>query len=268
MSLYIIKSALTPFVLDVEGGGRDGAKVIPWDKHGGDNQVWYDDPSTGTIRTKAGNFCLDIENNQLVVKNYQAGDPNQQWVRQGPHIRNRVDNNKVLDIAENKKEKGARIGSWAFNGGPNQSWEFETVGGQAPVTGASTGAARRFQIVSELAGKVLDVEAAKTTAGAKILMWDKKTPATPNQLWYLDQQGFIRSALNDMVFSNGGNAQVLKTEPASGNPRSQWTLEGRKIASRAGEALDITRANKDNGAEVISYSYKDQANQHWRFEYV
>jgi len=36
---------------------------------------------------------------QLVVKPFQQGDPNQQWFRQGQQIRNRLDNNKVLDVA-------------------------------------------------------------------------------------------------------------------------------------------------------------------------
>jgi GH24 family phage-related lysozyme (muramidase) len=35
--------------------------VIPWNKHLGDNQLWYDDPINGTIRTKLNSFCLDIE---------------------------------------------------------------------------------------------------------------------------------------------------------------------------------------------------------------
>ena len=58
---YIIRSTMTGYVLDIEGGGRIGARVIPWDRHGRDNQVWYDDPTTGTIRSKAGGLCLDIE---------------------------------------------------------------------------------------------------------------------------------------------------------------------------------------------------------------
>jgi hypothetical protein len=53
-------------VLDVERGvANPGTRVIPWNKHGKDNQLWYDDPSTGTIRTKINGFCLDIEGMQL-----------------------------------------------------------------------------------------------------------------------------------------------------------------------------------------------------------
>jgi len=34
----------------------------------------------------------------LVARPIQPRDPNQAWVREGQHIRSRVDNNKVLDI--------------------------------------------------------------------------------------------------------------------------------------------------------------------------
>jgi len=62
LQYYIIKSKLTGLVLDVEGGGRNiGARVITWDRSGADNQIWYDDPATGTIRSKASQYCLDIE---------------------------------------------------------------------------------------------------------------------------------------------------------------------------------------------------------------
>ena len=49
-------------VLDVSGGSSNpGTNVIMWSqKHDkNDNQLWYDDPSTGTIRSKMNDFCLD-----------------------------------------------------------------------------------------------------------------------------------------------------------------------------------------------------------------
>jgi len=336
MSFYIIKSKLTGYALDVEGGGRIGARVIPWDRHGKDNQLWYDDMATGTIRTKAGNFCMDIENDQLCVREFQPGDPNQQWVRQDQHIRNRLDQNRVLDIMNNSRDKGAKIAAWAFNGGQNQCWEFENVGGQPPMGGggyyppaqggypstqggypptqggfppaqaypssqggypsgqggypSSQGQGypqsgypsapgypqggypsqqrREFYIVSGMNGKVVDIEGENSSPGARVLMWGKYHTPKKNQLWYADQQGFIRSALNDMVFSSHGSGHGLKMQPPSGDPRSQWVVEGRKIGNRAGEALDISRKNNDNGAELIPYSYHDSSNQHWRLEYV
>ena len=60
---YYIRSRLNGLVLDVEGQNRNpGARVIMWkQKQAGncDNQLWYDDPTTATIRSKLNDFCLD-----------------------------------------------------------------------------------------------------------------------------------------------------------------------------------------------------------------
>ena len=64
---YVIVSRLHGLVLDVQGGNRNpGAQVVPWNKSGGDNQLWYDDHASGTIRSKLNGFCLDIEGNTWI----------------------------------------------------------------------------------------------------------------------------------------------------------------------------------------------------------
>jgi len=286
MSFYIIKSKLSGLVLDIEGGGKHGAKVIPYDRHGKDNQVWYDDPSRGVIASKAGNFVLAVEHNQLCVEDYHQGKASQQWQRDGAFIRNRVDRNKVLDVFDHSKEKGAKIGEFQFNGGPNQSWEFENVAGQPPVSGgaplaqASTGypaypgypqagggARREFFITSKMHGKVLDIEKGHKDPNTKIVVWDKHVPASKNQLWYVDGQGFIRSALNDLQFTSAKSGETLKMQQTS-DARSQWSFQGDKIVNKAGECLDIRGGDKDKGAELCGYEYKDQKNQHWTQEFV
>lgn len=57
-------------------------------------------------------------------------------------------------------------------------------------------------------------------------------------------------------------------EPAGGNNRTHWKLDGKKLVNGPGEALDIRGEEKKDGAEVISYSYGNKSNQHWRFEYI
>jgi len=62
MALYKIVSRLNGFALDVQGANtQPGSKVITYNSHGKDNQLWYDDQMTGTIRSKINGFCLDIE---------------------------------------------------------------------------------------------------------------------------------------------------------------------------------------------------------------
>jgi len=42
---------------------------------------------------------------------------------------------KYFYDSDNSRDKGAKIGAWQFNGGANQSWEFEHVQGQPPIGG-------------------------------------------------------------------------------------------------------------------------------------
>lgn len=269
MAYYIIKSKLSGLVLDIEAQGGSGSKVVPWDRHGGDNQIFFDDPATGTIRSKWNNCALTVENDQLYVKDVQPGNKAQQWVRQGDVIKNRNDN-RVLDVFAENTEKGAQIGAYESNGGVNQKWEFEMVGGQAPggQSASHQGVKKEFYIVSEMHGKVLDIAEEKTDPGAKVIMWDKHSPAAPNQLWYLDNQGLIRSSLSDLTISNGGKGQKIVTAKPSNDPRGQWQFQGKKIASKAGECLDISEENDSNGAELVSWEANGNVNQSWRQEFV
>ena len=64
MAHYMIVSRMTGLVLDVERGHKEvhpGTRVMTWKRKEKDNQWWYDDLETGTIRTKVNGFCLDIE---------------------------------------------------------------------------------------------------------------------------------------------------------------------------------------------------------------
>jgi len=267
---YSIKSVLSGLTLDIEAQGGAGSKVIPWDFHGGDNQIWYDDPSTGTIRSKWNNCALTVKTDQLTVEDVQPGNVAQQWMRQGNVIRNRT-NNKVLDVLGESKEKGAKIGAYDNNGGKNQQWTFEMTGGPAPNVGASAyyqGNKREFFIVSEMNGKCLDICEEKVEAGGKIITWDRHNPKKNNQLWYLDGKGLLRSSFNDLTISNQAKGKQLVTAVVSDDPRSQWQFQGNHIANRQGEVLDISGEKNSNGAEVISYDAGNGANQKWRQEYV
>jgi len=113
----------------------------------------------------------------------------------------------------------------------------------------------------------VDVRGANTAAGTQVLMYHKHSPPADNQLWTQDGSGHIKSALNGFSFTNGGKGQELKMQNAN-DARGQWRIEGNKIVNGAGEVLDIRGEKKDDGAELVSYDYKKQANQHWKLEYV
>jgi hypothetical protein len=269
---YLIKSRLSGLVLDIEKSNTTpGAKVIPWKKHGQNNQLWYDDPVTGTIRSKLNHFCLDVEAEQLVAKTYQAGDVHQQWERHEHQVRNKAKPKTVLDIFGKSKKPGSQIGSYEFNGGENQLWDFEFVGGITGISQSNVGPRRDFYIVSELHQKVVDLQAGSDQPDTKIIVWTKDTSTTAkrNQLWYIDGKGFIRSALNNFVFQNAELGDKLKTKPFSDDPRGHWAIiEGKRIVNGLGECLDIKGDKTDDGASLISYTYKGSPNQHWLIQYI
>jgi hypothetical protein len=274
MAHYMILSRMHGLALDVAYHKTDpGTPVQMWKRKGKDNQLWYDDPATGTIRTKLNGFCLDIEGDGLLrIMPYQPGDPNQLWERDVQHgyIRNRVNRNRVLDILNQDKERGAKVTAWEAHGGPNQLWNFEGPGAvpaaQPAVQPVVT--RRNFFIVSEMHSKVLDVKGASTSPGTKAIMYTRNSPPSKNQLWYTDPQGFVRSALNDFALdAQPGHNIVL--QPFNGGPTQQWIVEGNHIKNKSnGEVLDIVRENKDNGAELCSYRSNNQKNQQWRIEHV
>jgi len=161
-------------------------------------------------------------------------------------------------------------GQEGYGGGyPQGQQGFGGQQGYGGQQGFGGGQRREFFIVSEMSGKVVDIERGNTAEGTKICIWDKHPDRQRNQIWYTDPQGFIHSALNDMVFSNGGHDQELKMRRAGSNdPRALWRLNGNKITNSVGEVLDAKGAKDHNGTELISYRDENHKNQMWRFEYL
>ena len=76
---FFIKSQMNGLVMDVEGGGvHPGTKVVMWhQKHSdNDNQIFYEDPMTGTIRNKKSQLCLDLQGWSIYMTE-RKGETNQ-----------------------------------------------------------------------------------------------------------------------------------------------------------------------------------------------
>ena len=59
---FYIKSKMNGLVLDVKGSDKSpGTEVIMWEK-GADkeNQIWWQDDSTRTIKSKLTGYCMDL----------------------------------------------------------------------------------------------------------------------------------------------------------------------------------------------------------------
>jgi len=301
-SYYIVKSQLSGLAMTVQGSRRNPAGVVVSKQLTGnnDNQLWYDDPMTGTVRSKFNGYCLDVEGENAVLKLHQSGSSTQLWERCGSLMRRTTSQNIVLGIYGGSVNNGARVTVGMLTGSQHQMFDFITTE-MAPVESGATACSAeplpvkvslqqavvlgqhgkkglgkpdpslkqdQFYIISEMNCKVLDIEGENPVTGTKVIMWPKKSPPAANQLWYFDEQRFIRSVLNDFVLEASVGGAVVKMMPYSGSPLQQWTLEGNRILNKARECLDIRGGSSKNGAELVSYQYKGSANQHWRIEYI
>ena len=72
--------------------------------------------------------------------------------------------------------------------------------------------AQYFQIVSEMHGKVLDVNGSNKAAGTPVVVWNKPSgdQKVDNQLWYEDQTGVIRSKLNNFALDASGELSFYR----------------------------------------------------------
>jgi len=129
---------------------------------------------------------------------------------------------------------------------------------------------RPFLLVSEMNGKVLDIMGCNAGPGATLCAFYRKMEYSPNQLWYIDQTGCIRSMLNDYSIECRAQGDSAHMQPWRGDPRQQWVVQGNRVVNRMypHECLDIARMEQRDGAQVIAWMYKGSVNQHWRMEYV
>jgi len=63
--------------------------------------------------------------NRLVVSPYHQGAEHQQWVYNKSKNTIEGRGNKVLDIADSKKNTGAEVCAWDHSGADNQKWSIE-----------------------------------------------------------------------------------------------------------------------------------------------
>jgi len=126
----------------------------------------------------------------------------------------------------------------------------------------------KFYIISEMTCKVLDIFDENPIPGVKVMMWPKKSNLAFNQLWYFDEQGVIRSALNDFAMEPEASGGMIKMVPYTGTAIQQWRMDENRIVNKVNNCLDICDGSNKDGAELISFKYKGQPNQHWRLQYV
>jgi len=142
---------------------------------------------------------------------------------------------------------------------------------KAPVAAAVD--KRPFFLVSENNEKcVLDVFKDNPKPGATVGIYKKKTPAAPNQLWYIGADGLLRSKLNDLVIAAKGNNKDVHTAELTGDVRQQWIVDGNKIVNKmfTNECLTVKKGlvRVKDDAEVTASNYEGKPTQHWKQVYA
>merc|ERR1711868_164341 len=123
---FTIENLASGRVLDLCGGGAEGAELIIYDRNGGDNQLWQFDEE-GRIISKTG-FCLDIEGcndencAKVIAWSPHDGD-NQKWEVVGTRIESRM-NGKVLDILYEGTDNETPVIVHDHHGKENQRWNI------------------------------------------------------------------------------------------------------------------------------------------------
>lgn len=118
--------------LDLPGGEtRDGTAVIQYDCHGGTNQQWQIIAVRGSgvhIVSRLSGKCLGLARvGAGIIQSPCDGAEDQLWARDGGAFRNSA-NGLCLDVPGASLANGAKLITWACNGGVNQTWRYEAPG--------------------------------------------------------------------------------------------------------------------------------------------
>jgi len=128
---------------------------------------------------------------------------------------------------------------------------------------------RKFYVISEIGGRVLDVRGSNLKPKAEVNIYDRKPSDELNQLFYQDDDGIIRSCLNRYTFDTSSG--VLRLQPPNPNdPHRLWIIQENKIVNRAdpSQCLEVPKAKNQNGRRVEPAAYHGQPHQHWYIDYI
>ncbi|HEX5746850.1 MAG TPA: RICIN domain-containing protein [Archangium sp.] len=256
--------------LDVANAStQNGAHLIQYRYHGGENQLFRPDPLPGgyfRFVCQHSGKVLDVEGASLansaplIQYDWHGGD-NQQFriepLKDGNVRIIAKHSGKVLDVAYGSTSDSALVIQYDWHGSSNQRWLMT-----API-------------VAKHSGKVLDVEGASSSSGAHIVQFayhgraDELFRPEPlgdgcyrfvSQLSgkVLDVEGasMANSAPLIQYDWHGGNNQRFRIEPlGDGNVRI--------VARHSGKVLDVAYGSSNDSAPVIQYDWHGGNNQRW-----
>ena len=122
-------------------------------------------------------------------------------------------------------------------------------------------------LVSEAAGKCLDVPGASTANGTQVKTWSCN--GGTNQRWTLTPAGELRLYGNKCLEAHQqgtADGTMATIFDCNGGANQKWRVDsaGTIIGQQSGKCVDVSGAGTADGTAVILWTCSGAGNQHWR----
>lgn len=138
-----------------------------------------------------------------------------------------ADTGKVLVMADDSDEAGAKAVLAKDDGSKGQQWKFEKDGDH-------------YKIVNRKSGKVLDVESDSKDEGGAIIQWDEKTEDNDNQRWSWEGKGKdrrLKSKSSNLVLDVGDGGSIVQRKADERSKTQLWRVVDVKSDDRADKSV-------------------------------
>jgi hypothetical protein len=125
-----------------------------------------------------------------------------------------ADTGKVLAVAENSDDAGARAVVAKDDGSEGQQWRLEKDG-------------EHYKVVNRKSGKVLDVFEESPDEGAAIIQWDDKAEGNDNQRWSWEGSGKdrrLKSKSSGLVLDVDDEGKVIQKKADEKAKKQLWRV--------------------------------------------
>ncbi len=125
-----------------------------------------------------------------------------------------VNTGKVLAVADDSDEAGAKAVLAKDTGAKGQQWKLEKDGDY-------------YKVVNRKSGKVLDVEGESTEEGGGIIQWDDKSEGNDNQRWSWegkDKERRLKSKSSSLVLDVGDEGAVVQRKADDKSKAQLWRV--------------------------------------------
>jgi hypothetical protein len=125
-----------------------------------------------------------------------------------------VGTGKVLAVADNSEDTGAKAVVAKDDGSASQQWKLEKDGGY-------------YKIVNRKSGKVLDVERESMEEGGAIIQWDDKAEGNDNQRWSWEGDGKerrLKAKSSGLVLDVAEGDSVVQQKADEKSKKQLWRV--------------------------------------------